>query len=126
MLASAPRSLRIVVQVLLVAIVVGAAYLYAPPVGAVSAEALQHSLARTAGAETSSTDHTCTPTRKSVWYCLVVDSGSPGKPTIQYQLTRHGRRCWDASQVDPGRGHLRQSLSACVGMRDQIRPEQRF
>ena len=125
MLASAPRSLRALVQLLLLAIVLGAAYLYAPPIGAISGDALQHSLARALGGTTSSTNRSCVNQSPGVWSCQVDDPGSGGT-AIAYQLTRHGRRCWSAAQVNPGQGQLPPRASGCVGLRDQVRPEQRL
>jgi hypothetical protein len=125
MLASAPRSVRVLVQLLLVTVIAGAAYLYAPPIGAISADALQHSLAREVGGATDKHDQTCVNRTSDIWRCG-VDDPSAGGAVVVYDLTRHGRRCWDATQVNPGQGRLPANASACVALRDQVRPEQRL
>jgi len=123
-LGTAPRSVRIAVWWLCVAIVCGAAYLYAPPVGAVSAATLQHSLGREVGGDTG-LKFECTNRAPGIWRCPVHDPTLPGS-SILYELKRNGRRCWAAVQTDPGRGHLAVSASACAGLRDQVRLDQRF
>src|SRR3954447_24752224 len=73
-LASAPRSLRILVQVLLVVIVLGAAYLYVPAIGAVSPDSLQYSLARELdGQRTIDDGNTCVRRVADIWVCNVDD-----------------------------------------------------
>ncbi|MEA2493680.1 MAG: hypothetical protein QOJ29_1591 [Thermoleophilaceae bacterium] len=105
-------------QLLFIAVVVGGAYLYAPPIGAVTSQTLQHSLAREVGGTTGSTTRNCFRRSEGVWVCGVDGKGANN---VEYLLTRHGRRCWDATQVHPGRGRLPVSASACAGMRDQFR-----
>ena len=119
MLRSAPRALRVLVQFLLLAIVVGAALLYAPPIGAVTAKTLQHSLERESGGLTGH-GRTCERQRKGVWHCLVAAPDSSG--ATAYQPTRRGRRCWDAAAIGIGSSpHLPRALSACAKLRDQLR-----
>ena len=126
MLGSAPRSLRILVRLILAVIVLGAAYLYLPAVGAVSGEALQYSLARELGGQRVVDDgNTCVRRVPGIWRCAVDDrEGSNNEVT--YELTRRGRRCWDAVAVTAGRGELAQRVSGCVGARDQLRLAQRL
>lgn len=119
MLGSAPRAVRAVVQVLLLAIVVGAALLHAPPIGAVTAGTLQHSLAREAGGETGH-GGICERQRAGVWQCTVAAPGAGG--ITSYQLVRRGRRCWDATAVGVGSSpDLPRAVSGCAKLRDQVR-----
>jgi hypothetical protein len=114
---------RVAVWWLFVLVICGAAYLYSPPVGAVSAAALQHSLAREVGGDTS-LKFECTNRAPGIWRCPVHDPALPGS-SIVYELKRDGRRCWTASQAEPGQGHLDVTAAACVGLRDQVRLDQR-
>jgi hypothetical protein len=119
MLRSAPRALRAIVQLLLLAIVAGAALLYAPPIGAVSAETLQRSLAREVGGSTALATK-CERQAAGLYHCLVAEPGSSGGTT--YQLRRRGRRCWDAVRIGlSSSAHLSQSASGCAKLRDQAR-----
>ena len=124
MLDSAPRSLRIFVQLLLVVVVAGAIYLYAPAIGAVSTAALQNSLAREVGGATN-VKLECTERVSGVYRCPVHDPNVAGS-SVTYELKRRGRRCWDAAQVVPRGNALDQTASGCVGVRDQARPDQRL
>src|SRR5436305_10898225 len=92
MLRSAPRSVRVLVEILVVVVIVAAVYLYAPPIGAVSPEAFQYSLAREVGGAKDGKDRSCVNVRPGVWRCVVDDPAAGG---IVFELTRHGRRCWD-------------------------------
>jgi hypothetical protein len=124
MLSSAPRSLRIAVQLLFLAVIAGAIYFYVPAVGHISPEAWQHSLAREAGGATD-LEFACTERTDHLWRCPVHDPEIQGS-SIVYELRERGRRCWDAVQVDPGRSSMRSPVSGCVGARDQMRLERRF
>ena len=124
MLASAPRSIRVFVQVLLVVIVAAAIYLYCPAIGAVSTAALQHSVAREVGGATD-VEAECTEHGAGLYVCPVHDPKVPGS-SVAYQLRRRGRRCWDATQVTPRGNSLDHTASGCVGVRDQARLEQRI
>lgn len=119
MLRSAPRAVRVIVQLLLVAIVVFAALAYLPPIGAVTAATLQHSVARESGGQ-SGNGGTCKRQREDVWNCTVISAdGSSG---TSYQLTRRGRRCWDAAAIGISSSpDLPRSLSGCAILRDQVR-----
>jgi hypothetical protein len=117
MLRSAPRALRVIVQLLLLAIVVGAALLYAPPIGAVTAGTLQRSLEREAGGD-SGKGRTCTRQSEGVWECVVA-AGDGG---TTYQMRRRGRRCWDAAAIGVRSSpDLPHSLSGCATLRYQAR-----
>jgi hypothetical protein len=117
MLRSAPRALRVIVQLLLLAIVAGAALTYAPPIGAVTAGTLQRSLEREAGGD-SGKGQTCVRQAEGVWQCFVA-AGSSG---TAYRMTRRGRRCWDATSIGiRSSPDLPPSLSGCAKLRDQAR-----
>lgn len=119
MLRSVPRSLRVLVQLLFAAVVIGAALLYAPPIGAVSAETLQHSLEREANGSIGH-GRTCGHQRPGYWDCLVMAQGGSGGTA--YRLHRRGRRCWDAVSIGIGSSpDLPAAVSGCARLSDQVR-----
>jgi hypothetical protein len=118
MLRSAPRALRVIVQLLLLVIVVGAALLYAPPIGAVTGKTLQRSLEREARGETGS-DRECQRRREDVWRCVVTVKG--GARSAEYEMTRRGRRCWDALKLRAVPvARIPNSVSGCAKLREQV------
>ena len=119
MLRSVPRSVRVLVQLLLTAVVIGAALLYAPPIGAVSAKTLQHSLERETDGSIGH-GRTCRRQRPGYWDCLVMAQGGSGGTT--YRLHRDGRRCWDAVSIGIGSSpDLPVVVSGCTRLSDQVR-----
>lgn len=119
MLRSAPRALRAIVQLGLLVVIVAAALLYAPPIGAVTAKTLQYSLEREANGRVGS-GRACARRSEGVWRCVVLAAGVSAQ--AEYQLTRRGRRCWDAVKLEPGSvPSLPDSLSGCAKLRDQVR-----
>ena len=124
MLGSAPRSVRTAVWWLFALVIFFGAYLYSPPIGEVTARDLQHSLARALGGDTK-LGFECTNVASGLWRCPVHDASVPGSSAV-YELKRDGRRCWTANQTYLGRTHLDIHANGCVGLRDQVRLDERF
>lgn len=103
---------------LLLAIVVGAALLYAPPIGQVTDRTVQYSLAREAGGSLTS-GRDCQRRSEKILRCFVADD----RDGADYELTRRGRRCWDAQKLQSpaASAALRNSVSGCATLRDQVR-----
>ena len=109
------RSLTWLAALALVALL---AYLYAPPVGAVSPETLQYSIEREAGGTHSGAS--CENATAGRWVCH-VDDPDPRRGAVAYVLVRHGRRCWDASHQSTRPTSLPVNVSGCAALKDQVR-----
>lgn len=123
------RLVFLIGMLLVVVIALAGIYFFVPSVGDVSNEAIAHSAAREAGAESGENLKACKPSpgEGKRRRCTVrPDSGSG---MASYVLVFEGDRCWDARRAG-ARGKagaaLPRRLDGCVKLRDQIRLDTRL
>ena len=101
-----------------------AALLFLPALGAPSDEALTYSLTHKAGGSVFLGVSGCQERPSGVQICNVSDTSNSGYG--RYQVRMDGRRCYHARKTSPdsweeGGPHLKREVSGCVKWRDQVR-----
>ena len=101
-----------------------AAFLFLPAIGAPSDEALAYSLTQEAGGSVLLGVSGCQERPAGVQICNVSDTSNSGSG--RYRVRMDGGRCYHARKTSPdsweeGGPHLKREVNGCVRWRDQVR-----
>jgi hypothetical protein len=113
--------LKLIKPLIALVVLAGAAYLFAPAVGTISAKTLHRGVVGELGGTRAVGPSACRRRSATAWHCDVWPQSGSG--AVRYLVRMNGRRCWTARRTS-GQGSdgvlLAARASSCLHLRDQL------